>query len=141
MPITSHPHAPCELAHPFEQRHLDEPCNHSLQVGDTTIALSVGPCRSAHVISLRTRHKRLGNGSARLAMEQLCLAADRAGFELSIWASPLNKRTNLARLVRFYQSLGFRLTGKIINQAGEPELIRPCLRQEIRKIAPPPEMR
>jgi len=65
-------------------------------------------------------------------MEQLCLAADRAGFELSIWASPLNKRTKLARLVRFYQSLGFRLTGKVINQAGEPELIRPCLSQQIR---------
>lgn len=141
MPIASHLHALCELAHHFEPLQVTEPRNCSLHVGDTTISLSVGPGRSAHIISLRTRHKRLRNGSARRAMEQLCLAADRAGFELSIWASPLNKRTNLARLVRFYQSLGFRLTGKIINQAGEPELIRPCLRREIRKIAPSPEMR
>lgn len=131
MTNASRPHAPCELARLFDQ-HLSEPSARSLIIGDTTIALSVGPGLAAHVVSLRTDLKSLGSGSARRAMEQLCTAADQTGFELSIWASPLNKRTNLARLIRFYKSLGFRLTGKIINQAGEPELIRPRLEQQIR---------
>lgn len=95
-----------------------------VRIGETVITLALKSHRRVHIISLRTATRKLGKGFARHAMEALCLEADEADIELDLWASPLTKRTKPARLIRFYESLGFQHTGKIVNQAGEPEMLR-----------------
>lgn len=119
-------HTPQAQTRPFSFAHyLDEPVTQTVQIGHCAVILSVRSPDKIHIVSMRTATKHLGNGEARLAMRELCAAADAAGITLDLWASPLTQRTKLSRLIRFYQSLGFKLTGTIINQAGEPEMIRP----------------
>lgn len=95
------------------------------QLGDTRISLDA---RSDHIVlsSVRTPQAKRGKGSARAALQALVAQADREGVTLAGGASPLDGRTRLGPLVRFYQSLGFQLTGRAINPAGDPELVRPA---------------
>lgn len=79
---------------------------------------------SAEAISLRVATKSLKQGAARAILARFCEEADRHGKTLTLAASPLNKSTKLGRLVAFYQSLGFELTGRAINPAGDPAMIR-----------------
>lgn len=78
----------------------------------------------AEAISLRVSAKAKGTGAARAILARFCHEADLMSLPISLGASPLNKKTQLGRLVRFYQSLGFVLTGRTINAAGEPLMIR-----------------
>lgn len=76
------------------------------------------------VVSLRTPSAKRGQGAGRAAMQDFLAEADRQGLDVKLGASPLDKRTKLNKLVDFYKSLGFETTGKSINMAGEPEMIR-----------------
>ena len=93
------------------------------KVGDATIIYGVS-ADSAEVISLRVAGTKRGNGAARAALTRFCQEADRHRKTLKIGASPLDKRTKLGRLVAFYQSLGFEVTGRRINPSGDPEMMR-----------------
>lgn len=96
------------------------------KLGDTTIIYGTNGV-SAEVISLRTPNAKRGKGSARQAMAQFLAEADARGLEVTLGASPLDKRTRLGPLVEFYRSLGFEPTGRKINMAGEPEMRRPAV--------------
>lgn len=103
------------------------------RLGDSSIRLD---CRSdgVHVASLRTLVRKRGAGSARAAMRRLIDQADAAGVALELGASPLDKRTNLSRLVGFYQSLGFECTGRSVNPLGHPEMRRPSPAERSRTL-------
>lgn len=93
---------------------------------DTTIAYGLSADGVAHIASVRTPRAKRGHGSARAAMERFLGEADWRGVSVKLECSPLDSRTSLPRLFRFYESLGFAPTGRLINPAGEPEMIRPC---------------
>jgi ribosomal protein S18 acetylase RimI-like enzyme len=79
-----------------------------------------------HIISIRTKSRERNKGSARVALTQLLNDLDvQYGLPISLEASPLDKRTDLGRLVRFYESLGFKCTGKFANPACDPVMVRP----------------
>lgn len=94
-----------------------------VKVGDSTIIYGYDG-KSAHVISLRTPSAKRNKGSARAAMGQFLREADALGIPVKLESSPLDKRTKDGRLFNFYKSLGFEPTGKRINAAGDPEMIR-----------------
>jgi ribosomal protein S18 acetylase RimI-like enzyme len=81
--------------------------------------------KSAHLASIRTRTKDQGKGKARAVLERFCEEADALGIPIKLEASPLTKKVNRGRLVAFYESLGFVKTGRTINPAGDPEMVRP----------------
>jgi len=83
------------------------------------------------LISLRTPAAKRNKGSGRDALKSLTDAADEANMPVKLTASPLDKRTYLVKLVRFYQSMGFELTGKSGNMAGDPIMVRQPSKQEV----------
>jgi predicted GNAT superfamily acetyltransferase len=97
------------------------------QVGDTTVVFDVdSKKKKVYVQSVRTPTSKRGQGSARRAMEALLRSTDALGYDVYLGCSPLDKRTRDNRLHAFYESLGFRDTGKYINQAFDPEMKRPA---------------
>ena len=74
--------------------------------------------------SLRTPHKQRGLGLAREAMTQLLAEVDRVRKIVCLDASPLDSKTILSKLIGFYESFGFELTGRSANVAGDPEMKR-----------------
>ena len=100
-----------------------------VKVGGTTITLSVkgryfNPEGVVDVASVRTPAAKRGRGSARAALQALVNQADAQGVALRLDASPLDKKTNSAKLVAFYESLGFERTGRSNNAVGDPEMVR-----------------
>ena len=75
---------------------------------------------------MRTPQAKRGKGSARAALSQFLQEADARGLSVKLQASALDKKTSTAKLVKFYQSLGFKPTGRTINALGEPEMLRPA---------------
>lgn len=73
--------------------------------------------------SLRVKRADRGSGFASQAMQMLCVEADKRNLKIKLLASPLDKKTNLRRLVQFYQRLGFKVAG-LGNPAGDPIMIR-----------------
>lgn len=96
------------------------------KVGDTTLMYGVGPESAAELISMRTPPAKRGQGSARDALTRFLSEADERNLEVKLTASPLDRRTNDQKLRAFYQSLGFRPTGRTMNVVGDPEMIRPA---------------
>lgn len=94
-----------------------------VKVGDTTISYGYDG-NMAHIISLRTPSAKRNKGSARAAMVAFLKETDALGVPVRLESSPLDKRTKDGRLFAFYKSLGFEPTGKKINVAGDPEMIR-----------------
>jgi predicted GNAT superfamily acetyltransferase len=74
------------------------------------------------LVSVRTPVAKRRQGSAREALSFFLNAAAREGLSVTLCASPLDKRTKISKLVSFYQSLGFVLTGRSCNMAGDPEM-------------------
>lgn len=74
-----------------------------------------------------------GQGFARCALNALLMETDLAGRDMVLHAMPLANETDEARLIRFYQSFGFTLTGR--QSRGFQELRRraqepvACIRQ------------
>jgi GNAT superfamily N-acetyltransferase len=105
---------------------LEQVSLQTLKVGNATIEYYLDSAKShMEVISVRVPRKYRGQGLARTAMEQLIQMADDKGVSVSLIASPLDKKTHLGKLVRFYQSFGFEI-GKPANAAGEPWMHRPA---------------
>lgn len=97
-------------------------------VGNTRISYGIQSKDEGGVVklySLRTPLKHRGNGYARKAMVQFLAEADLAGKVVQLDASPLDAKTNLEKLVQFYRSFGFQLTGRSVNAAGDPSMERP----------------
>lgn len=94
------------------------------KIGSTTIDYGVGK-GTAEIISVRTPVAKRGEGSARAALAEFLREADELGLQVKLQASALDKKTSTAKLVAFYKSLGFELTGVKINAVGDPEMIRP----------------
>lgn len=98
---------------------------HHFVFGASTIAYSVWESDNSILLqSLRTKTSEKKKGSARAAMVEFLRLADQVGMDVDLGASPLTKDVRLGRLVAFYQSLGFELTGRAINPAGDPQMIR-----------------
>ena len=93
-----------------------------------------GPSKASYTIhhpdkvidigSVRTPEKERGKGHASKMMNYLHEKADELGYDTKLLASPLDKKTKLEQLVKFYKKHGYELTGEKGNQAGEPEMIR-----------------
>jgi hypothetical protein len=96
----------------------------SAKYGHTTVSWAVKGPKEVDVYSIRTPVKSRRKGSARGAMVAFLEEADRRGLAVTLLASPLDKATSLPRLVQFYQSLGFVLTGRSGNAAGHPLMRR-----------------
>lgn len=93
-------------------------------VAGASVVLSVHSDGEVSLSSLRVPVAKRGRGAARRAMEALLQHADEAGVAIKLGASALDRRTRTDKLVAFYQSLGFELTGSKINALGEPEMLR-----------------
>lgn len=95
--------------------------------------MKVGSSRIAYVYldvpnhielqSLRTPATKRGTGSARAAMVEFLKQTDKAGLDVKLLASPLDRKTRIDKLVAFYASFGFEVTGRG-NMAGEPNMLR-----------------
>lgn len=98
----------------------------TVRVGDSTLMYGISTdARELSIISLRTPAKKRRAGSARCALALLLEQADQRGIEnVTLAASPLDKRTERGRLVGFYRSFGFEPTGRLINPAGDPAMER-----------------
>lgn len=105
----------------------------TINIGHTTIVYSVGLQLSLpdedhiHIISIRTKFRERNKGSARAALTQLLAELDdKYNLPITLEASPLDKKTQLNRLVRFYESFGFKWNGKYCNPAYDPVMLRPA---------------
>lgn len=94
------------------------------KIGNSTISYKINDDGFLEIASIRTPQSKRGQGSASNLMEELTKKADEVGIPMILGASPLDKKTQLNRLVEFYKKYGFEPTGKKINLAGEPEMVR-----------------
>ena len=86
---------------------------HEARVGPATVLFYVDDReRLVEIASLRVPQSARGVGAGRAALQYALSIADDLHYRTSLLASPLDKRTNLGRLVRFYMSEGFELTGR-----------------------------
>jgi hypothetical protein len=108
------------------------------KIGDTTVSLDANAnTKQIKVSSIRTPVAKRGTGSARTAMELLIKQADEEGVQLFLDASSLDSRTSTKKLVSFYESLGFKPTGRKINAVGDLEMSRePGIRKSLRSEKP-----
>ena len=91
------------------------------KIGDTTVQFSVAGDGTAEIYSVRTPNAKRGSGSAREAMEAILpQLRDEGATSVKLVSSPLDAKTNPAKLKSFYESLGFRGTGETANIAGDP---------------------
>lgn len=95
------------------------------KLGPSTASFTIHhPDKYIDIGSVRTPEKQRGGGHASKLMEYLHAKADELGYDTKLLASPLDKKTKLDKLVKFYQKHGYELTGAKGNAAGEPEMIR-----------------
>ncbi len=113
-----------EFSSKIDFRFVEPVTPRDFKLRNTVISYTVDSTGGVDIGSIRTELKALGTGSARDALVAFCKEADAGRITLTLGASPLNKKTSLGRLVKFYQSVGFELTGKSINMLGEPLMIR-----------------
>lgn len=103
---------------PFKSGIVDE------KIGNSTISYQLGDDGVLKIFSLRTPQTKRGQGSAKAAMQQIIDRADRYEVPITLDASPLDKKTNLNKLVGFYRRFGFEPTGEKVNLLGEPVMFR-----------------
>jgi predicted GNAT family acetyltransferase len=94
--------------------------------GKSEIWYGTGTENHPHVeiASVRTPAAHRGQGHAGKALHTFLHHADKAGKTVKLLASPLDKRTKLPRLVKFYQKHGFQPSGSTGNAAGHPNMVR-----------------
>lgn len=97
----------------------------TVKVGSTTLIYGIDrKGETAELISVRTPTSKRGQGGGRAAISAFLAETDARGMTVKLAASPLDKKTRLGPLVAFYESLGFNKTGRNINMAGDPEMLR-----------------
>ena len=74
--------------------------------------------------SVRTSTGSLNKGYATKLLMQFLDMAKQSNVPVYLIASPLTKRTNPKRLIRFYQKFGFILTGNSGNFVGDPYMVK-----------------
>ena len=92
------------------------------KIGDTTIVY--GYDGQVHLFSVSTPVSKRHKGSARKALQHFLKVTDENHLTVVLEASPLDRSTNVTKLVDFYSSLGFKKTGKTINPMLDPEMAR-----------------
>lgn len=100
---------------------------HDAKLGDTTIVYGVHVTDGGPVVkisSVRTPVAKRRSGEARRALQEVLRQSDAAGLPVALDASPLDHRTRLDKLVSFYESLGFTVTGERVNRLGDPRMTR-----------------
>jgi ribosomal protein S18 acetylase RimI-like enzyme len=91
-----------------------------VKIGDTDVVYSLGEDGVAEISSVRTPPARRGQGSARAAVQSVISDLQDAGASsVRLIPSPLDGKTSPARLVQFYEGLGFNRTGQSANMAGD----------------------
>ena len=97
-----------------------------VKVGDSKIVFQVrwNIPTDVHISSIRTAIAKRGAGAARKALSAFLRQTDSQNLSTSLEASPLDNKTNAKRLEGFYESLGFKSTGKTINPMGDKEMVR-----------------
>ena len=93
------------------------------KIGNARIVYQMQRSGNVELGSIRVPHKHRGKGEAKTAIREFLSGTDKAGKTVELLASPLDRKTNVTKLVKFYQSEGFKLTGKT-NYAGEPKMVR-----------------
>jgi GNAT superfamily N-acetyltransferase len=78
------------------------------EVGDTEITYGVGKDNLVELILVKTPKAKRGQGSARQAMQQFLREADVRGLRVGLSADPMDAGISKAKLVDFYESLGFK---------------------------------
>ncbi len=73
--------------------------------------------------SIRVPVSTRGKGTGKKIMKEFLDETDRRGLKVELIASPLDKRTNLGKLVGFYEKFGFKVVGRG-NVASEPKMVR-----------------
>lgn len=102
----------------------------SIQLGDTSIQYAAKD-GEVEIIAVRTPPQLRNQGKAREALMAFLEQVDDAGLPVRAYSTPLDRATNPAGVIRFYESLGFSSTGRKINKAGDIEMLR---------SGPPPEI-
>ena len=112
-----------------KRRNPDPPSDSNTHTQNT---IKIGPATLVYLLtptyiklySLRVPTKYRKHGAGRYAMTVFLKIADESNLPVYLDASPLDKTTQLGKLIKFYQSLGFQPTGKRANMAGDPEMLR-----------------
>jgi predicted GNAT family N-acyltransferase len=98
---------------------------HDARVGKAKIWFYVDHAkRVVDISSVRVPQRERGKGEGGRALGYALGIADSLHYAARLDASPLDKRTSTYRLVRLYERFGFKTSGRIINPAGDPEMIR-----------------
>lgn len=109
---------------------------HDLKIGRSTILFHIDhDKRLIHISSIRVPQTARRKGEATRALRHVLALADQLGYDTRLDASPLDKRTSLGRLVRWYQSHGFEMTGQSVNVLGHPKMLRAARRDRARRRA------
>jgi len=74
--------------------------------------------------SVRVPTKQRGKGYAKKALEYVTSIADELGYSARLAASPLDRKTRTADLVKLYEKFGFKTTGERVNPLGDPWMKR-----------------
>ena len=93
------------------------------KIGHTKVSYNYDGSR-IKIFSIRTKTSELGKGYAKQALSFMLNEADKLRIPIYLDSSPLNKQTNGQRLLKFYESFGFKPTGKKINAVGDLEMKR-----------------
>jgi DNA topoisomerase IB len=81
-------------------------------VGHTTVTYGVSSAGdSAELILMETPLKHRGKGSGRRALEKFLREADKRGLQVKLNAVPMDSKTDAEKLKKFYESVGFVVTG------------------------------
>lgn len=98
---------------------------HDVELGHATVLFYVDHGRRlVDLSSVRVPTKWRRRGEASRALRYVTDLADRLHYAVRLDASPLDKKTNTAALVRLYERFGFLPTGRRINPVGDPEMRR-----------------
>jgi predicted GNAT family acetyltransferase len=95
------------------------------KVGKSTAMYTINhPEKYIDIASVRTPEKHRGQGHASLMMEHIHKKANELGYKTKLLASPLDKKTKLDKLIKFYEKHGYKITGEKGNMANEPIMER-----------------
>lgn len=98
---------------------------HELTVGRARVVFHVDHDKDLiYIASIRVPGTVRRKGEGERAIRHVLALADSLHYDTRLDASPLDKRTSLGRLVRWYQRHGFEMTGQAVNPRGHPRMLR-----------------
>lgn len=94
-----------------------------VSIGKASVIYQMQPTGNVQLSSIRVPHKYRKQGQAKKALKTFLEATDDKGLTVELLASPLDKKTKLDKLVKFYENEGFEIEGRG-NAFGEPKMVR-----------------